>query len=128
MPWGGPYTQLPKELQLALQAVPTGTITSNHLASGDTELENLSVSNTTGGDLTITVQDRQASPQALYTAVTIKANSATLLISDAPILFKSGIDWTASGPGLVASARGRSVLGLTQGAASSTTNNLPVPV
>ena len=116
MPFGGPYTQLAKEVNLPLQAIPA---VATAVTTVDTEVAELSVSNTTAGALTVTVTDGQSSAQGFLTTVNIPANSTTLIVSDSPILFKSGVKWNGSSTGLVGSLRGRSVLGLTLGANGS---------
>ena len=125
--WGGPYTVFPKGIPGGSMAAIPQVMTAVNTV--DCDVMGLMIANSTAGDLTVTVEDTQASPQALYTNVTIPANSTSLLIDDAAgVTFKGGLQWQASGPGLIGSIKGRQLLGLVQGAATAQSNNLPIPV
>lgn len=123
MPWGGPYTVLPKEVNYIRSAVSTGAAV---ITSLDTDVSQLEVTNVTSGALLITVQD--GSGNALYKSVSIAANQATLLVSDPPVFFPGGVSWSASNSGLFGTVRGRTLLGLTMGSATPQSNNQPIPV
>lgn len=123
--FGGPFTQLPSEVTSGPAAVPNSGMTD--ITTVDTEVALITITNTTAGALTITIQDKQTSPQALATSHSISANSELSYDFNPPRLFIGGVSWQASNTGLVGLVRGRKVLGLSQGASSAQTNNLPVP-
>lgn len=124
MPWGGPNVQLPKEILLTAGAVPTSL---TPVTSVDSEVSEITVTNTTAGSLTLTVQDQQGTPIKLLNAINVDTNVPIILPYDPPALMSGGIKWIASGAGLTGTIRGRQRMGLTQGAASATTNNQPTP-
>ncbi len=126
MPWGGVFTQLPKELELDLVAIPTAVMTA--VTTVDTDVQNFAIVNTTGSPITLSIKDTQASAQFYLDAVSIAANTTYSIIADPPQHFKGGLQWQAGGAGLVGSLRGRTHLGLTQGAATTQSNNQLIPV
>ena len=64
-------------------------------------LDLLTITNTTGGALTITVQDKQSTPVAFLSATSIPANSTTVIsFGNYGKKFSGGISWQASGAGL----------------------------
>ena len=66
----------------------------------------ITVSNTTGGALTFTVSDRQASPQTPIDAVSIPANTILIMTFPEGARFKGGITWSAGSTGLIAETFG----------------------
>jgi len=82
-----------------LQAIPTSAA---DLAAKSTYLYQLSLTNTTAGALTITINDKQSTPVALFNAVSLAANSLTIVSWPMGVLMKGGINWVASGAGIKA--------------------------
>lgn len=93
-----------RELSGVLQAVPAVATNFN---SANTWVMEILVSNNTAGALTFTITDRQTSPQALATAISIPANSG-LLFNFEPFgqYMPGGIVWNASGAGMTGSIFG----------------------
>ncbi len=87
------------------QAVPT---VAADLATKTTWLTRVTVANTTVAAVTFTVKDKQATPRNLFAAVSIAANSTSLVVwndgSEEEML--SGINWFAGGAGLECSMEG----------------------
>lgn len=85
------------DTQIRPQAVPTstGTVTTN-----DAYLKTVTITNTTGGALTVTLADRQASPIAVLSAVSIAANTTYVIVFPVPYWCASGFTIVASGGGL----------------------------
>lgn len=115
---GGGYAQTLTQQPISLsRAFETGMVAVPHAALTDLStatlwVDQIIVANTTAGALTITIQDKQSTPRALFTTVSIAANSTyvvNLVTSDRDggLKFTSGISWRASGAGLVGSVRGK---------------------
>lgn len=115
----GLYTQLPSEVNILAAAIPSGAMTP--VTTVDTEVAQITVSNTSGGAITITIEDTQASPIAFQTNKSVPANDEVTYQFSPPLLFKGGLQWQAGGSGLVGTVRGRKLLNKTLG-----TNNAPV--
>ncbi len=96
----------PVSLTDDLQAMPS---TPTNLTSTDTYIFQLTVSNTTGGALTITISDRATSAKALFTTVSIAANSTQIYSFPEGVKMKGGITWSASNTGLVASIKAKRI-------------------
>lgn len=116
----------PKDVNIVRLAVPFSVMTA--VTTVDTEVAEITVANTTSGTITITVQDTQASPKQLFNVVNVDPNQPVSLQLSPAELMKGGLQWQASATGLVGTIRGRQLLALSLGAASSQTNNQPVPV
>ena len=84
-------------VQVKPQAVPTSAAI---VASYDAYLKTITVTNTTGGALTFTLADRQASPIAVMTAVSIAANTTYILSFPSLYWCPGGFTVLASGTGL----------------------------
>lgn len=89
-----------------IQAVPS---TPTNLTSTDTWVFQLVVSNTTAGALTLTISDRASSPLAIFTTVSIAANSVQIYNFQEGIKFKSGLTWSASNTGLTAAIKAKRI-------------------
>jgi hypothetical protein len=89
-----------KELPGGLVAVPFSAMTA--ITTVDTFVSQLTVTNTTAGALTITVQD--GSGNKLLNAVSIAANTTMNppLVWPDLVLMTGGVKWQASATGLVA--------------------------
>jgi hypothetical protein len=88
---GGPF-------EIYWQAVPTSL---SDVATVDTHLLSVTVSNTTGGALTFTFQTKDASPLALPLSGSIPANTAVNFNIPAGLLSKGGMSVQASSTGLL---------------------------
>lgn len=125
MPYGGPYAQLPKEISLSLSAVPFSVMTA--VTTVHSELSEISVTNTTGSAITLTVQNGQAAPMKLLSAVNIDPATPVILTFDPPAIMDAGISWQASATGLIGTIRGRTKMAYVLGAATQQSNNQPIP-
>lgn len=81
-----------REVTYGMQLVPTS---STAVTSTTTKVQVIFCANTTGGAVTLTITDNQGSPVTYYPAVSLPANSATLLHSGVGLTFTSGIKWSA---------------------------------
>lgn len=79
-------------------AVAVGT-SLEVISSVDVYVTFIQLTNTTAGELTVTVADRQGSPIALLSAVPIAAKT-TYVIQLSPRWCSSGVTWIASGSGI----------------------------
>lgn len=84
-------------VQIKPQAVPTST---GVVAASDAYLKTITVTNTTAGALTFTLADRQASPIAVMSAVSIAANTTYVIVFPALYWCPGGFTALASGSGL----------------------------
>lgn len=82
-----------------LQAIPNSAA---DLSTTDTFLFQLSVTNGTGGALTITVADKQGTPVEALKATSIAAGATTILSWPEGLFLKGGLNWVASSTGLTA--------------------------
>lgn len=122
MPWATPYTQLPKDLNLARAAVPTG---STAVTTVDTDVAEVTVANTTGSTITLTVTD--AAGNQIVNVINVAANSPVSLQFSPAEFCSGGVKWLAGGAGLVGTIRGWQRMGLTLGTATAQSNNQPIP-
>lgn len=85
------------DVQIKPQAVPTsaGTVTTY-----DASLKTITVTNTTAGALTFTLADRQASPIAVLSAVSVAANTTYVIVFPNGYWCPNGFTVVASGAGL----------------------------
>jgi phage terminase large subunit-like protein len=83
--------------------IPT-TLTDE--ATLDTYIETITVTNDTAGALTVTLQDRQATPVKFLSSASIAANSTSVITFERPHKFKGGVSWSASAAGLRGSLEG----------------------
>ena len=90
------FTSGPVALSADLQDVPTSP---TNLTSTDTYIYQMTIVNGTAGAITLSVQDRAASPQYLLN-VTIPANTTYVLGFPEGQKMKGGITWSAGGAGL----------------------------
>ena len=86
------------DVQIRPQAVPTST---GVVAASDAYLKTITVTNTTSGALTFTLADRQASPIAVLSAVSIAANTTYVIVFPVPYWCPGGFTVAASSTGLV---------------------------
>ncbi len=84
-------------VQIKPQAVPTSTTA---VATSDAWLQGLTITNTSGGALTVTVASRESSPVALLEAVSIAANTTYIVSLPYGHWLPSGFTIAASGSGL----------------------------
>jgi hypothetical protein len=84
-------------VQLKPQAVPTSTTA---VTPADAYLQTVTVTNTTSGALTFTLADRQVSPVAVMTAVSIAANTTYVIAFPNLYWCPGGFTVAASGSGL----------------------------
>jgi hypothetical protein len=84
------------DVEIKPQAVPTSTTS---VSTSDAWLKTITVTNTTSGSLTFTVADRQASPIAVLSAVSIAGNTSYVIVF--PMLY-----WCPFGFTVVASSNG----------------------
>jgi hypothetical protein len=97
------YTSLPRAtFRVQDQAVPT---TAADIATVSVWIDSMTFANTTAAALTVTVKDKQATPQSFLQAVSIPANSTTIITFPEPKKF-IGLNWMASGAGIVGSVAG----------------------
>ncbi len=85
------------DVQIKPQSVPTS---STAVTTSDAYLKSVTITNTTGSAVTFTLSDRQASPVAALSAVSIAAN--TTYVVSFPNLYwcPGGFTVTAGGSGL----------------------------
>ena len=88
----GPLTQIYP------MAVPTSTA---DVVTGDVRVNVITLTNTTGSAITVTVSDKQTSPLDFLTAVSVAANSTYVVEIPDMRLFPGGVSWSASGSGMV---------------------------
>lgn len=82
-----------------LQAIPTSAA---DLSTTDTFLFQLSVTNGSGGALTITLKDIQGTPIEAMKATSIASGATPIYSWPEGLFFKGGLNWIASGAGLTA--------------------------
>jgi hypothetical protein len=92
-----PYRNSVSEVIVAVPSVAAD------LAASDTRLYQISVCNTTGGALTLTLKDKQITPRNILTAVSIAANTSYIVVWPEGLFCSGGLNWVASGAGLEAS-------------------------
>lgn len=80
-------------------AVPTSAMTD--VVTSDVRLAEITLTNTTAGALTVTVQDKQGSPLAFLSAVSIAANTTYVVETPGLRYMPGGVSWQASGAGIV---------------------------
>jgi hypothetical protein len=80
-------------------AVPTSSMSD--VVTGDVRVNEITLTNTTGSAITVTVQDKQTSPQAFLSAISVGANSTYVIETPSLRLFPGGVSWQASGAGIV---------------------------
>jgi hypothetical protein len=97
-----PNSSQVSEWEIMPQAMPTS---STALFSRDVHITEITVTNTTDGDLTFDVSDKQTSPLELFSNTPITAR-ATYGLSFKGRLMSNGVQIVASGAGLVFSLRG----------------------
>lgn len=85
------------DMQVKPQAVPTST---GNVAFVDSYLKSVTVANTTAGAITFTLADRQASPIAVLSAVSIAANTTYVIVFATPYWCPGGFTVLAGGAGL----------------------------
>jgi hypothetical protein len=85
------------DAQIKPQAVPTSTGT---VTTYDAYLKSVTVANTTAGAVTFTLADRQASPIAVLSAVSIAANTTYVIVFPTPQWCPGGFTVIAGGAGL----------------------------
>lgn len=108
MPYGGPETQLPRDVNVMLVAIPAPTATDIITANTvDIDIAEVTVSNSTSADINFTLQDNQTSPVKVLDAIIIGANSPVILPFDPPVTMQGGAKWFAQSAGLTGSIRGR---------------------
>ena len=88
--------------QVSRLIVPVPTVAADVFAK-DGQMFQISITNGTAGDLTITVLDKQGTPRGVMRATTVKANSTVSFNWDEGITLSGGMNWVASGVGLEAS-------------------------
>jgi len=76
-----------------LQNVPNS---STAVVSSTIKVVTLFCNNYTAGAVTLTITDNQASPVTYYPAVSLAANSVTMLVAQSGLTFTDGIKWSAS--------------------------------
>lgn len=88
---------LANEVRTKPQAAPTSTTT---VTAQDAYLEAVTITNTTAGAVTFTLADKQGSPVAFLSAVSIPANSTTVI--SIPLFYwcPGGFTVAAGGSGL----------------------------
>lgn len=88
------------EVQIKPIAVPQSTTT---VAFSDAWLKTLTITNTTSGAVTFTLSDRQASPLALFSAVSIAANTTYVVVfpEGGYYWLPGGFSVAAGGSGLI---------------------------
>lgn len=91
---------LPNQVTRAIVPVPT---VATDLFTTDGQIFQISITNGTAGDLTITILDKQGTPRAAMRATTIRANSTVSFNWDEGLTLVGGMNWVASGVGLEAS-------------------------
>lgn len=85
----------------AVQTKPAAVPTSAGIVTTyDAYLQTITVANTTAGALTFTLADRQASPIAVLSAVSIAANSTYVIVFPVNYWCPGGFTVLASGSGL----------------------------
>jgi len=84
--------------QLYPVAVPTSPA---DVTTSDARIVEVTLTNTTAGALTVTITDKQASPLAFLSAVSIAANSTYVIETPGLRYMPGGISWSASGSGIV---------------------------
>ena len=84
--------------QITPVAVPTSL---GDVTTSDARVVEITLTNTTAGALTVTVQDKQGSPQAFLSSVSIAANSTYVIETPGLRYMPGGISWQASGSGIV---------------------------
>ena len=92
----------PSEWEIFPQDIPTS---STAIFTRDVHITEITVTNTTGAQLTFTVSDRQANPKELFASTPIDANS-TYGLAFKGRWMPGGVQIVASGPGLVYTLRG----------------------
>ena len=86
------------DVQVKPQSVPTSTTT---VTGVDAYLKQITVTNTTGSPVTFTLADKQASPVAVLSAVSIAANTTYVIrFADTPYWCPGGFTVAAGGSGL----------------------------
>ena len=79
-------------------AVPTSPA---DVTTSDARIVEVTLTNTTAGALTVTITDKQASPLAFLSAVSVAANSTYVIETPGLRYMPGGITWSASGSGIV---------------------------
>lgn len=87
-----------KQVSEANTAVPTGAA---DLTTTDTWLFEMTLCNPTGGALVITLLNREGSPKTIVKK-SVAANDTAILSFPAGCKFVGGVNWVASGDGLIA--------------------------
>lgn len=105
MPTNVEYVQIRTpgiRLSGGLNAVPTG---STPFTTTDTWIEQVVVANTTGAQVSFTVQDRQSTPRAIL-ALLLDANTTEVVNFPQAVKMLGGISWVAGSTGVNAEIRG----------------------
>lgn len=97
------YKAFPLGFSQEIQLIPA---VAADIAEQDAILWQIHISNTTGGALTVTLLDKQATPRYILPAVSIAANTSYVISWPEGLFCDGGINWVASGVGLQASIVG----------------------
>lgn len=80
------------QLSMSLQVVPDST---TDLSTTDTDIYQLTVTNTTGSACTLTITDKQASVKSLLDAVSIAAHTTYVIAWPEGAFMDDGVSWSA---------------------------------
>ncbi len=117
MRWGV-TSQLPRQVSLQQQAVPITTAAAVSGCTVLTDLERISVTNTTASTITLTVTDGNDAPIANLNATAIDPAIPASFEFHPPVRCTGGIKWVASATGLKADVSGWRLTGWTAGTGS----------
>jgi len=77
----------------ALQVVPNSTTS---VSTTDTWIFQITVTNTSGSDVTLTVQDRAGTPKSLLSTVNIAAHTTYVMAFPEGVFMDDGFTWSSS--------------------------------
>lgn len=110
MPWGGPYTQLPVEVDIQTSSMP---LSLTDQTTVDTEIAELVFNNTGASSTTVTVQSKEATPYQIINNMQVDPGVPLTFSYDPPAKLLSGFKWIAGAANVMATARGRKKTALT---------------
>ena len=79
-------------------AVPTSL---TDVVTSDVRVVEITLTNNTSGAITVTVQDKQGSPQAFLSSISVPANSVYVIETPGLRFMPGGVSWQASDTGIV---------------------------
>lgn len=81
-----------KELNSGIQIIPN---TTTDVTTTDSVIWQIGLANVTGSAATVTIKDKQGTPRFLTSALSLPANSYTLVVFPHGALMLGGITWEA---------------------------------